>query len=149
VKRYVIDTSVFITAARDPTFAAELERFSSAHLPAIHLCAVVAQELLAGAVDASRERLIRRTLVDPWERRRRVLTPSFRAWARAGSIMARLVQQGHLSPGGFGRSFTNDCLIAACCLEHGATVVTLNRRDFDLVARVEALSVAAPFPQEH
>lgn len=144
--RFVIDTSVFIAAGRDATVAAGLERFSSARLPWLHLSAVVAQELLAGAVDPPRERLIRKHLVEPWVRRGRVLTPSFGAWARAGSILARLVQKGHLSPGGFGRSFTNDCLIAASCLEHGATLVTFNRRDFDLIAKVERLSVAPPFP---
>lgn len=146
MRRFVLDTSVFITAARDEGVAAELERFTSAHLPKLHLSAVVAQEMLAGALDPSRERLIRRALVEPWERRGRVLTPSFGAWTRAGAIMARLVQKGHLSPGGFGRSFTNDCLIAASCLEHGATLVTFNRRDFELIAKVEALAVAAPFP---
>jgi predicted nucleic acid-binding protein len=146
VRRFVLDTSVFVTAARDPAFAAELERFTSAHLPRLHLSAVVAQEMLAGAVDATRERLIRRALIEPWERRGRVLTPSFGAWARAGAIMARLVQKGHLSPGGFARSFTNDCLIAASCMEHGAILVTFNRRDFDLIAKVEALGVSAPFP---
>lgn len=146
MRRYVFDTNVFIAAARDPDAAAELERFSSENLPFIHLSAVVVQEMLAGALDPARERLIRQTLLEPWERRGRVLTPSFRAWTRAGSIMTRLVRAGHLSRGGFGRSFTNDCLIAASCLEHGATVVTSNRRDFDLIARVEKLSVASPFP---
>lgn len=144
--RFVLDTSVFIAAERDPDVGAALERFTAENLPSMHLSAVVAQEILAGALDTARERLIRRGLVDPWERRGRVLTPSFRAWTRAGSIMARLVQAGHLSRGGFARSFTNDCLIAASCLEHGATLVTLNRRDFDLIAKVERLSVASPFP---
>ncbi len=146
MRRYVLDTSVLIAADRDPRLGAELERFSSENLPFIHLSAVVAQEILAGALDAAHERLIRRKLLEPWERRGRVLTPSFRAWGRAGSIMARLVQARHLSRGGFVRSFTNDCLIAASCLEHGATVITWNRRDFDLIARVEKLSVASPFP---
>jgi predicted nucleic acid-binding protein len=148
VRRYVLDTSVFIAAARDRQVAERLERFSSAHLPSLHLSAVVAQEMLAGALDPPRERLIRRSLIEPWERRGRVLVPSFRAWVRAGSIMARLVQQGHLSPGGFARSFTNDCLIAASCAEHGATLVTFNLRDFALIRRVEDIAVEAPFPGE-
>ena len=146
MKRYVLDTNVFVSAARDPAVAAELERFSSAHLPFIHLSAVVAQELLAGAIDPGKERLIHRALVEPWERRGRTLSPGFGAWKRAGTLMARLVQRGRLSPGGFAKSFVNDCLIAASCLEHGATLVTFNRRDFDLIREVVDLTVEDPFP---
>ena len=111
MKRYVLDTNLYIEAGRDRDWAEELARFVSAYLPLIHLHAVVAQELLAGALDAGKARLVERGLVRPFEKRGRVVTPSFGTWKRAGSIMARLVHAKKMSPGGFGRSFVNDCLL--------------------------------------
>ena len=144
--RYVLDTNVFIAADRDPEWARALERFSMTHLPFLHVHAVVAQELLAGAVDRRREKLIEESLVAPFEGRGRIVTPSFRAWKEAGRILARLVQKKLLSPGGFKRSFLNDCLLAVSCREEGLTLVTRNREDFDLIRRVHVFSYAEPGP---
>jgi len=147
VKRYVLDTNLYIEAGRDRDWAEELARFVSAHLPLIHLHAVVAQELLAGALDAGKARLVERGLVRPFEKRGRVLTPSFGTWKRAGSIMARLVHTKKMSPGGFGRSFVNDCLLGASCREEGLTLITRNTRDFELIRGVEEFELAAPWPE--
>ncbi|MBI2361440.1 MAG: PIN domain-containing protein, partial [Deltaproteobacteria bacterium] len=134
--RYVLDANVYIAADRDPSFAEELDRFTSAYLPSIHLHGVVAQELLAGAIDRRREALVEESLVLPFERRGRLITPSFRAWKSAGRIMTQLVQRKLMSPGGFKRSFPNDCVLAASCREAGLTLITLNREDFDLIRKV-------------
>ena len=91
--RYVLDTNVYVAADFDVDWAKELARFSSAYLPSIHFHAVVAQELLAGAIDQRRERLIEESLVMPFERRGRIITPSFTAWKGAGHILSRLVQR--------------------------------------------------------
>ena len=132
--RYVLDTSVYIAADRDAGWAEELERFSSAYLPSIHFHSVVVQEFLAGAIDRRRERLIEESLVIPFECRGRIITPNFAAWKSAGRVVARLVQRKHKSPGGFKRSFLNDCLLATSCREGGLTLITLNREAFDLVS---------------
>lgn len=146
MSKYVIDTNIFINADRDAQWADELDRFSSEHLPQIHLSAVVVQEMLAGAVSPDREKAIRVNYVAPFERRGRIITPSYAAWKRAGQIMGRLVARKHMSPGEFGRSFVNDCVLAASCREHGATLITLNTRDFQLIQKVEAVAVVAPWP---
>lgn len=147
MKRYVLDTNLYIEAGRNRDRAEELARFVSAQLPLIHMHAVVAQELLAGAVDAGKTRLVERGLVRPFEQRGRVVTPSFGTWKRAGSIMARLVQTKQMSPGGFGRSFVNDCLLAASCREGGLTLVTRNTRDFELIRGVEEFELVGPWPE--
>jgi predicted nucleic acid-binding protein len=121
-------------------------RWVSAFLPTIHLHAVVAQEMIAGAMDARREKLIHDSLVEPFERRRRVVTPSFAAWKRAGSIMAHLVQRKMMAPGGFSRSFVNDCLLAASCRDEGLVLITANASDFALIKRVEEVEVVGPWP---
>lgn len=60
--------------------------------------------------------------------------------------MARLAQRRLVSPGGFGRSFVHDCLLAASCREEGMTLITSSVEDFALIRRVEAVDVVEPWP---
>ena len=145
--RFVVDTNLYVEADRDLARAEELERFSTAYLPFIHFHAVVAQELLAGAIDRRREKLVDESLIQPFERRGRVLTPSFAAWKAAGRILSQLVQRKLMSPGGFKRSFLNDCVLAASCREVGATLVTLNRDDFRIIEKVMRFEFTEPWPE--
>jgi predicted nucleic acid-binding protein len=144
--RYVIDTNLYVSADRGLAWAEELERFVTAQLPFVHFHAVVAQELLAGAIDRKRERLVEESLIQPFERRGRVLVPSFAAWKGAGRILSQLVNRKLMSPGGFKRSFLNDCVLAASCREVGATLVTLNREDFELIRKVLRFEFTEPWP---
>jgi predicted nucleic acid-binding protein len=144
--KFVLDTNLYISAIRDKAWGQELDRFSSENLPSIHLHAVVVQEMLAGAIDAGKERAIRAALIAPFERRRRVVTPSYATWRRTGEIMARLAQRRLITPGKLPRSLQNDCLLAASCREMGMTLITNNLRDFELIQQVEAVSVVAPWP---
>ena len=145
--RFVVDTNLYVEADRDLARAEELERFSTAYLPFIHFHAVVAQELLAGAIDRRREKLVDESLIQPFERRGRVLTPSFAAWKAAGRILSQLVQRKLMSPGGFKRSFLNDCVLAASCRVVGATLVTLNRDDFRIIEKVMRFEFTEPWPE--
>jgi len=145
--RYVIDTNLYVAADRDLDWAEQLERFTTAHLPFIHFHAVVVQELLAGAIDQRREKLVEESLVLPFERRGRTLVPSFAAWKAAGRVLSQLVQRKLMSPGGFQRSFLNDCVLATSCREVGATLITLNRGDFDLIQKVLTFDFAEPWPE--
>jgi predicted nucleic acid-binding protein len=148
VVRFALDTNLYIHAGRDPARAHELERFTTAYLPSIYLHAVVAQELLAGVPDRRREKLVEESLIAPFERQGRVITPSFEAWKQAGIILSKLVQKGFISPGGFKRSFLNDCILAASCREGGVTLITNNKGDFDLIRKVQRFEVAGPWPEE-
>jgi predicted nucleic acid-binding protein len=101
---------------------------------------------LAGAIDKSREQLVEESLISPFERRGRIVTPSFSAWKEAGQILSRLIQKRVLSPGGFKRSFLNDCLLAASCREDGITLITTNRVDFELIRKVHPFEFVEPWP---
>ena len=147
MKRYVLDTNLFIDAARDRTKAEELAAFSSAFLPQVHLHSVVVQELLAGAISSEWRRDIERGLVGPYERRGRVLTPSYRAWKRSGEVVAELIEAKRLSASGVPRSFLNDVLLATSCREEGFTLVTRNLKDFELIAQVEPIRFEPPWPK--
>jgi predicted nucleic acid-binding protein len=146
VTRYLLDTNLYVRAVRDAEWAEMLSRFVAANLPFIHLHAVVAQELLAGAVDAQRLKQVEEKLIRPFEKRGRVVTPSFGAWKRAGEMMSRLLQRGRMSRGGFSRSFVNDCLLAASCREQGFVLITMNAQDFERLREVASFEAAEPWP---
>ncbi len=146
--RYVLDTNLFIDAARDRAKAEELRTFSSAFLPFLYFHAVVAQELQAGAVTARWRSELAGSVIGPYRRRGRVVVPSFGAWQRSGEIIAELVETKALPSGGVARSFANDALIAASCCEEGLTLVTRNRADFELIARVEPVRWTEPWPRK-
>ena len=144
--QFVLDSNLYIEAVRDQAKAAALAEFTIASLTAILLHAVVVQELLAGAVSESARRDVHRDLVQPFERRGRILTPSYHAWRRSGEIVATLIERGELTVGGVPRSFTNDAVLAASCREEGVTLITRNRRDFERIQRLERFRFADPWP---
>lgn len=143
---YVLDTNLYIAADRDIQRADELMRFTSACLPAIFLHGVVVQEVLAGAISLRREKLVHRSLIEPFERRRRIVTPGYAAWKQAGHVMGQLVQRKLMSAGGFKRSFPNDCLLAASCRDEGLTLITDNIAEFKLIRRVMDFRFEPPWP---
>ncbi|MEP7346265.1 MAG: type II toxin-antitoxin system VapC family toxin [Gemmatimonadaceae bacterium] len=146
MRKFVLDTNLFIAADRDPKAGEELIAFYDAFLPFTYFHAVVAQELLLGARDARRGAEIRRAYIAPFEARRRVVTPTFAAWARSGEVVATLIRQKHVSVAGFTRSFLNDVLLAVSCREVGAILVTHNLTDFDRIRRVERFEFVGPWP---
>jgi predicted nucleic acid-binding protein len=145
--RYTLDANLYISADRDAEWAAGMARFVSAFLPFIYLHAVVAQEVIAGAIDSRRERLIQDEIIGPFERRGRIITPTFGAWKQAGRIISRLVRRKLIAPGGFSRSFVNDCVLAASCRDEGVTLITNNVHDFALIKRVSGVEVVTPWPR--
>ena len=146
--KYVLDTNVYIAANRDRRAAEELVGFYAANLPFTYLHATVAQELMLGGVDTSGRRQVRDAYLRPFERRGRLIVPSYQAWIRSGELVATLVQRGVLSPGGFTRSFLNDALLAASCREEGLTLITANTRDFAQLRQIERFEYLAPWPGE-
>lgn len=145
--KYVLDTNVFVQADRDRAWAEELATFYATFLPVTFLHAVVVQELLLGAVDARRGRALYEGYVAPFEARQRVVTPTYTSWRRSGEVVAALVQRRRLTPGGFGRSFLNDVLLAVSCREAGVVLITSNVADFSLIRAVEPVRFAPPWPQ--
>lgn len=67
-----------------------MERFDAEALPFIYLSAVVVREVLSGATTARKREDVERTLVGPFLRRGRILTPSFGAWREAGRVLGDL-----------------------------------------------------------
>jgi predicted nucleic acid-binding protein len=135
--KYVVDTNLFVEAITTDAGNQALAEFQRRFAPFLFQHSTVAQEILAGARDEADYRKYYEDWVTPFEELERVVTPGHRTWMRAASIMARLVERGKMSRGGFSRSFLNDCLIAASVREHGFVLVTRNIDDFALIGLVE------------
>ena len=146
MKKYVLDTNLYVFAARDMGWKASLRDFLERNMPRVYLHSTVAAELLAGAHKPNLERETQHNLIDPFEATGRVITPSHGAWKRAGQTIAHLVRDKALPPGPAPRAFFNDCLIAASARDHGVTVVTDNVKDFELIASVAPVDFVPPWP---
>lgn len=146
-QRFVLDTNIYIAAARRVERAEELKNFVSAFLPFLYIHAVVVQELLAGAVSEKALKQVERSLVTPFEKRGRLITPSWRTWKRSGQMIAELIARKRMSPGGQTRSFLNDALLAASLREEGIILITRNIEDFELLRNVETFQFMAPWPK--
>lgn len=146
--KYVVDTNLYVEAITTDDGNAALAAFQRRCAPFLFQHSTIAQEILAGARGEADYREYHQDWVAPFEDLRRVITPSHTTWTRAALIVARLVERGHLSPGGFSRSFLNDCLIAASARDHGFVLVTRNTGDFALISKVErGIRYEAPWPE--
>jgi predicted nucleic acid-binding protein len=141
VNRFVVfDTSVYIALLRDPAFASELRPRYARDVPRIRFSSVVVQELLAGARTFRQRRQVAE-LWAPFERTRRIVTPTHGVWREAGEILAKIAV---MTPGlrsKLSRGFVNDVLIALSARSIGAAVVTRNAEDFRLIRRLKAFSL--------
>lgn len=128
--KIILDTDVLIGHFRRRTEAILLSRL--ADRTQWHMSSVVAMELRAGCLSRSDVRSLE-SFLRPFERTGRTVHPNHAMWVRAGSILADLGSR-HAIERTKRRTIANDTLIALSALSIGAAVVTLNARDFSLLA---------------
>lgn len=131
-KWLVFDTTVYIAAIRSGRVglaarALETERRRT------YLASVVSAELRAGATTRTSMRAVREFTM--WAHDvRRVVAPSADSWDRAGDVLARIgIREPRLRtkvPG-----LWKDLLVALSARQIGATVVTDNVDDFEILRR--------------
>lgn len=146
MRKYALDTNLYVRAFRSESGALELERFFVTFAPAIHLSSVVLHELLAGANTVEKARQIKASIARPLERRGRLFAPSHAAWGRAGEILARMAREEGLEVGRLPKSFVHDVLLALSCRESGVGLVTGNAKDYERIGRYVDFQCAAPWP---
>jgi len=132
----VIDTSVYIGYWEGGLYDQALEQIRRAFI--VRHSAVVLSELRRGARTRAAERLVARLHAlarNPW-------TPNHNDWWDAGRIV-RVVGDAHDWDRNKRRDFQNDVLIALTARRHGATIVTANREDFELLGRRLGIQVIA------
>ena len=145
LRKYVLDTNCFIDAANSADARAALEAFSLQAAPGLYLSSVVAAELRAGA--GKTRATLERSVLAPYVRRERVITPSATSWETLGTTLATLADRDGLVLAQTRRSFIFDILVAHSCREAGATLISANTRDLERIARVFAFDFIAPYPK--
>jgi predicted nucleic acid-binding protein len=128
--KYALDTNIFIDSFRDEAEAAALLTFLGRALPFTFMSAVVMQELAAGARTPEQARRLTQLVFGPFERRRRVFTPSTAAFVASGRLLAKVAGREGWDAVRENPSLLNDALIAASCRERGITLITRDG-DFD------------------
>lgn len=143
---FLVDTNVYIRGLTDPEFGEALAEFQHRVAKQLWISAVVVYEVTVGARDAMHAASWERWLVRPFRTRERVLIPGEATWRMAAEARRRLQATKRYAASLARASFQNDLLIAATCRERGATLITANVRDFEIIKRVIGLRYATSFP---
>ncbi len=147
MRKYVLDTNIYIDAIRDPAKERALGKFLARNTPMTFMSAVVMQELRAGAVTESQAKALQDGIFNAFERRGRVAGPSPPAFKDCGRILATLFRQDGVPYRERPRSLVNDILIAITCREYGFTLVTADN-DFEMIRpHVRGFTSVPPWPE--
>lgn len=146
VRKYVLDTNLFVRGFRDAAANTDLQRFHLLFAPFEYLSSVVAQELLAGCRTSADRHALYRNVLNVYGRRGRVVTPSRSAWERSGDVLAALARREGLELQRVSKALGNDILLALSCRESGLVLITDNDRDFARIARILPFRFMAPWP---
>ena len=146
VRKFVLDTQIFIDAFRDPLANERLQQFHHAFAPFEYFSVIVAQELRSGARRPQDVKALERNVLTVFERAGRTIAPSAKAWEQSGDVLAALARHEGLDVARVSKSFANDILLALSCRESGCVLVTANRRDFERIRRFTAFEFIDPWP---
>jgi len=128
----VFDTNVYVAALREGLGGASFGRLEDA-APRTFLASVVSAELRAGALDEAGRRAVIE-LGQHFQRVGRVVVPTAGSWNDAGDLLARIARREPSFRTKL-RGLWNDALIALSARQVGATLVTENLHDFELLRR--------------
>jgi len=128
----VFDTNVYVTALREGLGGASFGRLEDA-APRTFLASVVSAELRAGALDEAGRRAVIE-LGRHFQRVGRVVAPTAGSWNDAGDLLARIARREPSFRTKL-HGLWNDALIALSARQVGATLVTENLHDFELLRR--------------
>ena len=126
----LFDASVYITALRRGDDAV-LQTRNIAHGSPLWLSAVVLEELYAGADARGRKRLAR--FERDFVKVNRLLVPEAGEWSRTGAVLAQIGEKYGYQKIGKVR-ITNDTLIGTSAARRGIVLLTISKRDFNLIA---------------
>jgi predicted nucleic acid-binding protein len=147
VRKYALDANCYIDASRDTEAWKALARFTTWSAPRLFLSSVVAAELRAGARSARDREQLEDTVLGPFVRRGRLLTPGVAAWDALGLTLATLREREGLQLAQVRRGFALDILLAYSCRASGVVLVTQNARDMARIRRVFTFEYVAPYPE--
>jgi predicted nucleic acid-binding protein len=127
----LFDSSIYIAALRPGGDASLLSHRWTSEAP-LWLSSVVLEELYAGSRPGQGRELEK--LERDFEKARRLLVPNLNDWTHTGRILAGIAAEHGYEKIGRTR-MTNDALIATSAARSGIRVLTVNARDYALLAR--------------
>lgn len=119
----IFDTSIFIDHLRTNKHAGHFQNLSGL----IRNSSVVLSELARGATNESEL-----DFVSTLTKNHPILTPTERNWLESGPLLHRMNKDKGFSPEKL-RDLHFDVLIALTARNYGATVITSNKADFELI----------------
>lgn len=131
--KHLIDSDIYIDFLQSGRFHTEIAQLYTDHTPDILFSSVVIAELLTGARSPDERRNVE-ILYLPFERARRIVTPSHSHWKEIGNLLAKIFQEQPSSRSKLPQ-IVSDCLIAMSARAVGGTVYTRNHEDFILIKR--------------
>ncbi|MEX2531615.1 MAG: type II toxin-antitoxin system VapC family toxin [Gemmatimonadota bacterium] len=147
MKKFVLDTNLYVHAYRSQEGAQELLRYFADFTPHTHVSSIVLHELLVGANSKAKAREVREVLLGPLIKAGRVITPTHAAWDQAGSAIAEMAREERRDLRSIPKSLVNDFLLAASCREAGTTLITDNIEDFSLIRQYLRHEFIEPWPE--
>lgn len=146
IRKYVLDTQLFISAFRDRAANESLQQFHRRFAPFEYLSAIVAQELRTGIRRPRDRKALERNVLAVFERANRTITPSVTAWHRSGDLLAEMARKEGLEVARISKAFANDVLLALSCREAGCVLVTGNEREFSRIRRFTRFEFLKAWP---
>lgn len=136
--KYVIDSDLYIELIRTGRYHDIIADIYARETPNIYFSSVVAQELFSGVVNETGRKNVE-TIVAPFEKTGRIVTPVYAVWKETGHVLSMLRTEKPQLKSKLSH-LINDTLIAMSAKSIGATVVTLNSSDFEAIKSVRNFS---------
>lgn len=137
--KHLVDTDLYIDLIQTGKTLPIVRDLYDKEASGIYFSSVVAQELLAGARSPAGRRHVE-TLLAPFERVGRIVTPNHRQWREAGDLLAKILEHRPDLKSKLA-GLVNDCLLALSARAIGATLYTRNRDDFVLLQKIRHFSL--------
>jgi predicted nucleic acid-binding protein len=139
VAKHLIDTNLYVDVIQTGGTPPVIRELYEREAPGIYFSSVVAQELLAGARSRFGRRAVE-TLLAPFEKAHRMITPSHREWRETGAVLAEILERRQDLKSKL-PALVNDCLLALSARAIGATLYTRNRDDFIMIRQMRPFSL--------
>ena len=136
--KYIVDSDLYIELLRTGQYNDIIAEIYTRETPNIYFSSVVAQELLSGVIKEIGRKNVE-SLVTPFEKTGRIVTPGYAVWKETGNILSKLRAERPELKSKLSQMI-NDTLIAMSAKSIGATVVTLNSSGFEAIKSVRNFS---------
>ncbi len=134
--KILIDSNLYIHFLRTGAYSESIKALYTFRIRDICFSSVVAEELFQGALDIHGKRNVE-TLLKPFEKVNRIITPTHEDWKEAGLLISKIRTKRRDLSAHLNR-LTHDMLIALSARRIGAIVYTANQKDFELISKFKA-----------